>query len=309
MDDSVRYQVFISSTFEDLVDERKTVIESLLSFGYMPSGMEMFPSTDSNQFEYIKMQIRSSDFVLVILKGRYGSGFTEKEYDFAESIGKPILVFVYEPFEKIPQDSLDSSDADRTRFREFRSKVKSSRLISTWSNPTDLISKVLLSLRNCSEEHPDIGWIKKSSTLDRSISDQLLEENMELRNRLSCLEEQSDGSDLLSLDDPIHFDFRYDGEIITLDFTCSDFILAFRDNFTCGFYDNYLHQCVADWLKDSTGREFSDESVRTIKNAITIQLEALGVIRHVMDEYSSLIWYFNDANYTKTLRSLALKRQ
>jgi hypothetical protein len=54
MDDSVRYQVFISSTFEDLVDERKAVIKSLLSFGYMPSGMEMFPSTDSEQFEYIE---------------------------------------------------------------------------------------------------------------------------------------------------------------------------------------------------------------------------------------------------------------
>lgn len=37
-----RYQVFISSTFEDLKEERKAIIETLLNAKYIPAGMEMF---------------------------------------------------------------------------------------------------------------------------------------------------------------------------------------------------------------------------------------------------------------------------
>ena len=82
----------------------------------------------------------------------------------------------------------------------------------------------------------------------------------------------------------------------------------FREYFIYGFYDHYMQQSVADWLKDSTGRVFSDDVVRSVKNAITIQLEALGVIRYVLDEVDGLCWYFNDTVYPKILRSLAFKR-
>ena len=38
-----REQVFVSSTFKDLVDERAAVIQTLLEADCIPSGMEMFP--------------------------------------------------------------------------------------------------------------------------------------------------------------------------------------------------------------------------------------------------------------------------
>ena len=49
-----RYQVFISSTFADLEKERKGIMEAIIGLDCFPAGMEMFPATDTEQFEYIK---------------------------------------------------------------------------------------------------------------------------------------------------------------------------------------------------------------------------------------------------------------
>jgi len=39
-----RYQVFVSSTFEDLREERAEVMRVLLQLNCIPSGMELFPA-------------------------------------------------------------------------------------------------------------------------------------------------------------------------------------------------------------------------------------------------------------------------
>jgi hypothetical protein len=39
-----KYQVFISSTFRDLADERQDAMRAVLDLGDIPSGMEIFPA-------------------------------------------------------------------------------------------------------------------------------------------------------------------------------------------------------------------------------------------------------------------------
>lgn len=41
-----RYQVFISSTFRDLQQERQAVLRAVLELDHMPAGMELFPAGD-----------------------------------------------------------------------------------------------------------------------------------------------------------------------------------------------------------------------------------------------------------------------
>ena len=41
-----KYQVFVSSTFTDLMDERQDVLKSVLDLGHIPSGMEGFFAAD-----------------------------------------------------------------------------------------------------------------------------------------------------------------------------------------------------------------------------------------------------------------------
>jgi Domain of unknown function (DUF4062) len=100
-----RYQIFVSSTFDDLKEERQKVWETLVQFNYIVTGMETFPATNESQFSYIQKQISESDFYIVIIGSRYGStaedgiSFTEKEYNFACDRNSLFLFFL----SKIPK--------------------------------------------------------------------------------------------------------------------------------------------------------------------------------------------------------------
>jgi hypothetical protein len=64
------YKVFVSSTFEDLREERATVEKALLQLDCLPVGMELFPAADAETWEFIKSQIDDSDYYVVLVAGR-----------------------------------------------------------------------------------------------------------------------------------------------------------------------------------------------------------------------------------------------
>ena len=68
-----RYQVFVSSTYEDLQEERQEVMHALLELDCIPAGMELFPAANEDQWTLIKRVIDDCDYYLVIVGGRYGS--------------------------------------------------------------------------------------------------------------------------------------------------------------------------------------------------------------------------------------------
>jgi hypothetical protein len=96
-----RYQVFISSTFRDLQKEREAVLKAVLELNHMPAGMELFPASDDSAWQLIKDVIDSSDYYVLIIAGRYGSmdevgiGYTEKEYQYAVSVNKPVIPLLH----------------------------------------------------------------------------------------------------------------------------------------------------------------------------------------------------------------------
>ena len=72
------YQIFVSSTFDDLKDERRAVSNSLAKAGHIAAGMELFPATDQQQLEYIQRIIDRSDYYVVVVAGRYGWQITQR---------------------------------------------------------------------------------------------------------------------------------------------------------------------------------------------------------------------------------------
>ena len=68
-----RYQVFVSSTFLDLKEEREAVVSALLQVEAFPAGMELFPATDDDSWTLIKRVIDESDYYLLVVGGKYGS--------------------------------------------------------------------------------------------------------------------------------------------------------------------------------------------------------------------------------------------
>jgi hypothetical protein len=81
-----RHHVFISSTYTDLQEERRQVMEVVLRMRCLPSGMELFAASNEEQLEMIKRVIDDCDYYLVIVAGRSGNltaagvSYTEPEY-------------------------------------------------------------------------------------------------------------------------------------------------------------------------------------------------------------------------------------
>ena len=68
-----KLQVFMSSTYTDMLAERQAAVEAILRAGHIPAGMELFAAGDDSQLEAIRRWIDDSDVFLLVLGGRYGS--------------------------------------------------------------------------------------------------------------------------------------------------------------------------------------------------------------------------------------------
>lgn len=67
-----KYQVFISSTYTDLIEARAKVRAAILSMYYFPVGMELFGAANEEQWQIISETIDSSDYYVLIIGQRYG---------------------------------------------------------------------------------------------------------------------------------------------------------------------------------------------------------------------------------------------
>jgi len=188
------YSVFVSSTYEDLREERAEVQRALLMAKCFPIGMEAFPSTDEETWEFIKRQIEDADFYLLVIAGRYGSAdeqgisFTEKEYDYAKEIRKPILAFVHSDPGSIIASKTDENDTKRQSLLAFIKKVQSRPLVSRYTTPHELRSQVLFSITNLKEtDKSAIGFVRGNQTADLKKYADALEEISKLRNALDFI--------------------------------------------------------------------------------------------------------------------------
>ncbi len=168
-----RYQVFVSSTFEDLEEARREISAALLKADCFPSGMELFPAADLEQFEYIKQVIARSDYFLIVSAGKYGSihsrtglSYTEMEYDFAVSIGKPTIRLLHrDPFTLLPGKAIEQNDEGKKKLRSFREKLTHARLVSLWSDPRDLGQQAILALLDIRQRYPSPGWVRGENAM------------------------------------------------------------------------------------------------------------------------------------------------
>lgn len=173
------YQVFVSSTYSDLKDERKRVSDTLAKAGFISVGMELFPAADQQQFEFIKRVIDRSDYYVVIVGGRYGSladdkvSFTEMEYEYARERKIPVLAFLHRTPEMIPVGKTDQNDDKAARLKRFRDTLANGRLIDFWDDAGDLCTKVTISVVNAANLTPGAGWVRGDQAIDPKVLQEL----------------------------------------------------------------------------------------------------------------------------------------
>jgi hypothetical protein len=186
-----RYQVFVSSTYRDLQDERQEVMQALLELDCIPAGMELFPAANEDQWTLIRKVIEDCDYYMVILAGRYGSvdangvSYTELEYRYAIDRNKPVLGFVHRDPGSLPVSRCESDAEPKRKLDAFTELVKK-KMCRFWDSPADLGSQVSRSLVKLIKTHPGIGWVRGDLVPDVSAAEDMLR----LRKRVEELEGQ-----------------------------------------------------------------------------------------------------------------------
>jgi Domain of unknown function (DUF4062) len=162
-----KFQIFVSSTYEDLRDAREVVIKAILEMGHIPVGMEMFSASDENQWRIIARTISDSDYYVLIVAHRYGSeikqiSYTEKEYDYAIAQGIPVISFVIDEKASWPANHIEKDTKKRARLDKFKEKLLK-KPVGFWATPLDLYGKCPIALMKAFEIHPRAGWSKSDA--------------------------------------------------------------------------------------------------------------------------------------------------
>lgn len=213
-----KYQIFISSTYKDLIPERDKVRDVILSMYQFPIGMEMFSAADEEQWEIIKETIDSSDYYILIIGKRYGPviedgpdtgiSYTEKEYRYAKSIGLPILAYIKND-SAITVDNVDDDPEKLKKLEIFKADVTKGREVKWFYNTDQLGTEVTLSLHKEMNRKKRPGWIRGDAVdIEKSLSEivelsrqnrELQEENKRLAVELEKAKSASERKPLLTL--------------------------------------------------------------------------------------------------------------
>ena len=195
---SVRYQVFVSSTYTDLKEERAEVLQAIWELDCIPTGMEAFVASNESQWEVIKRVINECDYYVLIIGGRYGSlteegiSYTEKEYRYARELGIPVLAFVHSKPDEIPSGKSEKSTELCEKLEQFRSEVMSAHPVRSWSTASELGGVVSRSLVRETKINPRAGWVRNDEASPVALLEQinkLSQENRRLKEAAEVEEE------------------------------------------------------------------------------------------------------------------------
>lgn len=196
-----KLQVFVSSTYTDLHDERQAAVQAILTAGHIPAGMELFAAGDETQMNAIKRWIDESDVYMLIMGGRYGSiepksqkSYIHLEYEYALEKGKPLFAVVIDEGhldEKVRKDGLKAIEKDYpNKLKDFRELV-CSKMVRFWSDPKDIKLAIMETMADFNNREELVGWISGSERINVSaVADEitrLAKENSLLREKLENL--------------------------------------------------------------------------------------------------------------------------
>ncbi len=196
-----KLQVFVSSTYTDLIEERQTAVQAILDASHIPAGMELFKAGKS-QMKTIRKWIDESDVYMLILGGRYGSieeesglSYTELEYKYALSKNMPVFAIVLDDSFLFKKASIHGKNVIfekeyPDKYEKFKA-LAMSKIIKKVSNIDSIEAVVHSTINNIQldEDYTLVGWVKGNTVNnDPKLTNRIkfLEtENKNLKSQLS----------------------------------------------------------------------------------------------------------------------------
>jgi hypothetical protein len=200
-----KLQVFVSSTFSDLQEERQAAVEAILTAGHIPAGMELFAAGDESQMNVIKRWIDESDVYMLILGGRYGSiepktqkSYTQLEYEYAVEKNKSLFAVVIDEKyleKKIKKFGSSVIEKDHSeKLNSFRKQILT-KMVRFFSDPKEIKLAILETMAEFSRRDDLVGWVPGNEAINSGVIAEeiarLAKENAELQLQIKNLSEST----------------------------------------------------------------------------------------------------------------------
>lgn len=209
----IKYTFFISSTYSDLVSERRAVANYIAKIDEIPIGMEQFGAVDTSQWAYIERLIKTSDYFVLILAGRYGSidetdneglSYTHKEFRLAVKNNIPTICLLRTDLKNMTVDHIDINQEMAKKLEDFKIEVKRGRLVDFFSSESDLIGNMAAAISKAKTLFKRPGWVRNDMSYDiRSLQQQILSQNSEINTLRELLRSRNSSNIHDGLNDKI----------------------------------------------------------------------------------------------------------
>lgn len=145
-------KVFLSSTYVDLVEYRRAVVEVLERLGHQVGRMEVFGAIPEEPTTACLSELQECELFIGIYAHRYGyipdgseCSITEQEFLHAKRAGKKLFCFVVDDNHPWPPKMIDA-EPKMSRLQALKDTVRKYVVIETFTSPSDLALKVATSV-------------------------------------------------------------------------------------------------------------------------------------------------------------------
>ena len=141
--------VFVCSTFADLSDERRAVIDAIRRLQLEHDSMEFFGARAELPLETCLSEVRRSNILVVIVGHRYGTtvpqlriSFPQAEYDEGYRFGKPSLVYFRDDDVPVLPKHVEQETRNVRALRKWKTVLRRRHTVATFRSASDLAVQV-----------------------------------------------------------------------------------------------------------------------------------------------------------------------
>ncbi len=141
-------RIYISSTYKDLIEQRKTAAQVIKSLDHHAVCMEDYVTSSIRPLDKCLADVRSCDVFIGIFAWRYGSipkghdkSITHLEYEEARKKGIPCLIFLLDENAPWPV-KLVAKGPERQKIDSLREELREDLLVSFYQDASDLSNLV-----------------------------------------------------------------------------------------------------------------------------------------------------------------------
>lgn len=333
-----RYQVFVSSTYADLLEERALLTQVLPTLGCLPCGLELNPGDAASAWTSIKKLIDESDYYILLTGSRYGTlspsgvSYTHMEYVYAATKQKPILVLMHEAPETRAVELQEKTPEGRRQLNDFRQLLQKG-FVARWGDIRNLDTAVRQYLPQLIRARAMPGWVRANGVSNPELVREI--EILKLRlegieqEREQWLSQQAASLGPLSLGQD-EFEIMYRCKAYAAG-NCEDvparsslswdaIFMSFAPYLSQPQHEDFMAAKIAERIQESALRNVQVNRPKTHAvtdiviaplgfNTIKIQFRTLGLIRRMQRPDDNRTWWQLTAAGEQHLASLMTVRR